>query len=392
MSDATSPLRVMDRAARHPESYVAQWKQRTGGKAVAIFPMNFPVEIAHAAGALPVIVQEDREPITLGNGLISEFNCAYTRNLVDKVACGRLDVYDGVFMADHCVQLVGAADVVRELEPDRPLYFGQLISSMTDPWTRDRVGITMKSFVTELEALTGTAIDDERLAGSVKAFNEGRRLLRNALVARRDGDASFTAVELQILIKSSMVMDREEHNALLAAALRERQPAGRDGDRIRVHLSGHFCHAPKPELLTLIEEAGGQVVDDDLYHGARYVSTDVAEDVPPVDALAEWYLARNVNIPCPTRAQSNVDWDAYLLKAIAASGAEAVISLMVKYCEPHMLYFPEIKKALDQAHIPHLLLETEHEGMPLEMMRTRIEAMFEQIRRTRVSPAGHSTA
>jgi hypothetical protein len=30
--------------------------------------------------------------------------------------------------------------------------------------------------------------------------------------------------------------------------------------------------------------------------------------------------------------------------------------------------------------------------MPLEMMRTRIEAMFEQIRRTRVSPAGHSTA
>jgi benzoyl-CoA reductase/2-hydroxyglutaryl-CoA dehydratase subunit BcrC/BadD/HgdB len=285
---------------------------------------------------------------------------------------------------------VGAADVVRELEPQKTFYFGQLISSMNDPWTRERAGITMRSFVTELGALGGAPITDEKLIASITLFNEGRRLLRNALVARRGGDASFTSVELQILIKSSMVMDRAEHNALLAAVLRQRRPAARDG-RVRVHLSGHMCHAPKPELLALIEEAGGQIVDDDLYHGARYVSTDVDEDEAPVDALVAWYLARNVNIPCPTRTQSDVDWDAYLLKAVAASGAEVVISLMVKYCEPHMLYFPEIKKALDQAHIPHLLLETEHEGMPLETMRTRVEALFEQVRRNRASSVGQAT-
>jgi len=124
-------------------------------------------------------------------------------------------------------------------------------------------------------------------------------------------------------------------------------------------------------------------VDDDLFHGVRHVSTDADEDAPPLDALVDQYLRRNVAVPCPTRAQSDVDWDSYLVDAVRRSGAEVVISLMVKYCEPHMLYLPEVRKRLDAEEVPHLLLETEHEGMPLETMRTRIEAMFEQVRLSR---------
>lgn len=391
MTDATDPLAQMERVARAPEAYVAGWKKRTGRPAIAILPMNFPAEIAHAAGALPVVVQADREPITLGNNLISEFNCAYTRNLSDKAATGRLAAYDAFYMADHCIQLVGAADVVRELVPDRPLFFGQLISSMGDPWTAEQVAITMESFRQGLAELTGKKITDDELTSSIVLFNVGRRMLRSVLDARRGGNASFTAVELQIMIKSSMVMDRAEHNELLERLIAERAPEPRD-DRIRVHLSGHFCHAPKPELLELVEESGGQVVDDDLYHGARYVSTDVSEDDAPLAALSQWYLDRNVAIPCPTRAQSDVDWDAYLMRAVRASGAEAVIHLMAKYCEPHMLYYPELKRALDDAEVPHLLLETEHEGMPIETMRTRIEAMFEQVHRNRTRTQARAPA
>src|SRR5690606_13088960 len=146
-----------------------------------------------------------------------------------------------------------------------------------------------------------------------------------------------------VMVKSSMVMQREEHNELLEALVAQSEITPRD-DRVRVHLSGHLCHAPKPELLRIVEESGGVVVDDDLFHGARYISTDADETGSPVDALTDQYLQRNVNIPCPTRAQSDVDWDAYVLDAVRASGAEVVISLLVKYCEPHMLYLPELRK------------------------------------------------
>lgn len=183
-----------------------------------------------------------------------------------------------------------------------------------------------------------------------------------------------------------MVMDPAEHAGLLAEALAGATAAPPD-HRVRVHLSGHLCHAPRRELLEAIEASGAVVVDDDLYHGRRHVSTDVEEDGDPLEALARWYQQRNVNIPCPTRVQQDADWDRWLLNAVRRSGAEAVIHLLPKFCEPHMLYYPELRKALDEAGIPHLQIETEHEGIPLESFRTRIEALVERVRRIRAVPA-----
>ena len=133
---------------------------------------------------------------------------------------------------------------------------------------------------------------------------------------------------------------------------------------MRVHLSGHLCHAPRRELLEVIEECGAIVVDDDLWTGRRYLQTDVDESLEPMAAVAAWYAQRNVNLPCPTRVQHDADWDAWLLEALDRSGAEAVLHLMPKFCEPHMLFYPELRKALDAAGIPQLLIETEHEGIP----------------------------
>jgi len=200
-------------------------------------------------------------------------------------------------------------------------------------------------------------------------------------------------VQLQDIVASAMIMDPAEHAGLLAEALSS-AAAGPDpataaspGRRVRVHLSGHLCHAPRRELLDAIEDSGAVVVDDDLYHGRRHVSTDVEEGGDPLEAIARWYRQRNVNIPCPTRVQQDADWDSWLLGAVRGSGAEAVIHLVPKFCEPHMLYYPELRKALDAAGVPHLQIETEHEGLPLESLRTRIEALVERARRTRAVPA-----
>ncbi len=48
-----------------------------------------------------------------------------------------------------------------------------------------------------------------------------------------------------------------------------------------------------------------------------------------------------------------------------------------------MLFYPELRKALDAADIPQLLIETEHEGIPLEALRTRLEALVERALRLR---------
>ncbi|WP_406691916.1 2-hydroxyacyl-CoA dehydratase family protein [Saccharopolyspora sp. ID03-671] len=387
MSEAlASALAPLAEVAEDPDAYVVRWKERTGGKAVGVFPMNFPVEIAHAAGALPVLIQESREPDSIGRNLLAEFYCGYTRNIADSAAKGKLDIYDAFFNADHCIQLLGAVDVIRSESPEKPMFYGHLPTSLTDEWTPSEARKMMQAFLDEVAEFAGAPITPEALASSIALFNENRRLLRELFAARRAGDACFTSEQMQILVKSSMVMDKAEHTAALREVIAAAAVAARD-DRVRIYLSGHLCHAPKPELLRTIEECGAIVVDDDLFTGARYISTDVAEGIDPVEAISRWYLQRDVSMPCPTRVKHEVDWEEQLVRSVRESGAQGVIVLMVKFCEPHMLYYPELRKKLDEQGIPHLLMETEHEGLPAETVRTRVEALLERIRRTQlVSP------
>jgi bcr-type benzoyl-CoA reductase subunit C len=369
--------------ARDPRSHLERWREaHPDRKVLGVLPMNFPRELAHAAGVLPVIVPDDQQPVTEGRAFLPEFYCGFTRNLADQAATGRFDLYDGLFVADHCIQLLGATDIVRELEPRAPVFLGQLISSLSDRAAGTKIAEMVASLRSEVEAFAGVPVTDEALARSIRSFNRDRALMRQVFDARAAGDAAFSPVELQDIIASAQVMDPDEHYRLLSAVVAARGPRTRD-DRIRIHLSGHLCHAPRRELLEVIEEVGAVVVDDDLWTGRRYLQTDMDESVPPMAAVARWYAGRNVDLPCPTRVQHDVDWDQWLLDAARRSGAEAVVHLMPKFCEPHMLYYPELRRALDAAGIPQLLIETEHEGIPLESFRTRLEALIERCHRNR---------
>jgi benzoyl-CoA reductase subunit C len=387
----TAALDQLADVARDPRGYVEDWRVRHPGQLVlGVLPMNFPRELALAAGTLPVVVQDDQKPVTEGRSLLAEFYCGYTRNLADQAATGRFGLYDAVLMADHCIQLIGAADVVRALLPGTPVFFGMLNSSMNDSWGPARVVAMMREFLAELERLTGEPVTRAALGDAIAAHNHDRRMVRRLFDERAAGPAVFSPVQLQDIVASAMIMDPDEHAGLLAQALGSAATgatATSSDRRVRVHLSGHLCHAPRRELLEAIEASGAVVVDDDLYHGRRHVSTDVEEDGDPLEAIARWYQQRNVHIPCPTRVQQDADWDRWLLGAVRGSGAEAVIHLLPKFCEPHMLYYPELRKALDEAGIPHLQIETEHEGLPLESFRTRIEALVERVRRKRAVPA-----
>lgn len=386
MSRLKELFSILIEAAENPMSYAERWKDEKGRKVIGIFPMNFPRELIHATGALPVLIQEDREAITLGRTLLHEFYCGYTRSIVDQAATNKFDIFDGFFVVDHCVALLGAVDALRFQMPEKKVYLGQYPASMDEDTTHVQVERRNMALIRELENLCRVEITTEGLSKSVKRYNESKAFIRNLYELRRQGKLYITASEMQAIITSSMVMDVDEHTEVmqkLFPLLKTRNAP--PGDLVKLHLSGHLCHAPRPELLELIEENGAVIVDDDLFAGYRYVSTDVSDQGDPLKALVTWYMERNSNVPCCTRAQKDVDWADYLVDRVEKNGADGVITLLPKFCEPHMLYFPEIKKALESNKIPHLRLETEHEGIPIESIRTRLESFFEMIRRSRIA-------
>lgn len=369
-------------AAADPGGTARAWKQATGGKVVGSFPMHFPAEAVHAAGALPFILQESEEPITVGHASIYPFFCGYTRSVVDQAARGDLAHIDAIMFGDHCVQVLSAADMMRMRMPETPVHFYQLIPSLRDAWSEENALRILRRLAEGLEEVLGTTITEDALRASISLFNENRTMVRELYALRRAGRIRISPSEMQHVVKSSMVMDKAQHNALLRELTPQLLAAGGPGQaRTPLYLSGHLCQAPKLAVLDLIEDCGVTVVDDDLYHGFRYVSTDVDTGGDPLRALARWYIGRNWGAPCPTRIDPKTDWDGWLLDATRASGAQGMIVLLAKFCEPHYFYYPRIKSTFEANGVPHLLLETEHEMLAIGNLRTRVESFVEMIRR-----------
>lgn len=375
-------LTELGRIAADPDGYARAWKDATGGKVVGTFAMHFPAEIIQAAGALPVLLQASEEPISIGHAGIYPFFCSYTRSLVDQNAAGNFDYVDSILFGDHCVQLLSAADIVRMQKPERHVGFYQLIPAISDNWSFENAERTLRRAIEDIEGQLGVSVSEDDLSVAIRVFNRSRTLVRKIYDLRREGRIAITSREMQHIVKSGMVMDKARHGDMLETLIADLEgvPAPhREG--VPVFLSGHMCHAPKLDLLDLIEDCGGIVVDDDLYHGFRYVSLNAAETGDPVKALTSWYLDRNTAVPCPTRLDPKTDWDTWLLDRARASGAQGLVILLPKFCEPHYFFYPRIRKTFDDAGFFNLLLETEHESKAGENVRTRLESFIELVKR-----------
>ena len=180
-------LQQFAKVAADPLAYARDWKARTGRRVIGLFPMHFPGELAHAAGALPVILQQDDVPITVGQSQVFSFYCGYNRSIIDQALRGEFAVLDAILFGDHCVQLLGTADVIRAEVPNLPILFNQLCSVLDADWAMTETKGTFTQLWRELETLAGAAIPAEAVRDSIRLFNRNRALIRQLYDLRRAG-------------------------------------------------------------------------------------------------------------------------------------------------------------------------------------------------------------
>ncbi len=362
-----------------PYEELAGWKDKTGKKVVACSPMHFPEELIHASGMLPVVLQETNEVITTGFSYIYPFYCGITRNLIDVASKGQLDFLDGICYTDICIQARAGSAILRRILK-KPQVF-----HIRPPMVMNRVDI-LEATVEEygkikalIEKIAVTTIDNKSLSNSIAVYNRNRSLLRTLRELRKKNPGVLSYSNMVTIVQAGMLMPKEEHNDLLEKLILSLKKAKvPDDKRIKVFLSGNLCQKPKLDIVDLIEEAGGTVIDDDLYTGFRYYAVDAGADGSPLQSLAKLYIDQS--LPIPTRTYPPLRWDKYLTQRAGESGAKGVVVLMVKYCEPHLFNYPFIKESLAAAGIPHIMLETEHEVVSLEGVKTRLQAFMEMLK------------
>jgi len=354
------------------------WKE-AGGGVVGSFPVYAPMELVHAAGMLPVNLfgAGGGVEIEAADSRIQSFVCSITRSTLELGLRGNLDTFDGFLFSNIC-------DVARNLSGVFARNFGakmveylHLPQNIASSAAVDYMTGELRRVLKSIERLGGRHVTKEDLAGSVKAFEGNRLLLRELSRIRAESPWLLPASESYVLARASGLLPKEEHTKLLGDALLEiRARASRPMDKMRILLLGSFCEQPPLALLKAIEDAGCYVLDDDLALGLRFLDAPMAANGDPVRSLAQAFVHNAMNSSvCHTRAPRN-DW---LIARAEELRVDGVLFCTAKFCEPALYDYIPYKEALEKADIPHLHVEFEEKMTAFEQARTQVETFVESV-------------
>ena len=353
---------------------VAAWRER-GGKVVGHFQVYFPEEIAHAAGLLPFKVRGAPLEPRQAESRFGSYLCSILKTSLELALDGRveLDAFVAPPICDAARNLV-AVWGRNVAYPCRLLVLPQNAGSIhAADFLRDEY----ERLRGELAAIGGRRAGAAELRASVALFNENRRLLRRLQDLKRERPWLLAVDEAYALAAVGGMLPREEHNALLAAALPllAERPARRQ-DKVRAVFVGGFCEQPPLDLLQLVARTC-YVVEDDLLIGLRWLEEDVAADGDPLAALARAYLERSAW--SPVQHDPRKPKERMLRAWVERSGAEAVILAAAKMCEPGLEDQVAFAAALEEAGVPFFVSEFEENMSSFDHLGLQLETFVENL-------------
>ena len=69
----------------------------------------------------------------------------------------------------------------------------------------------------------------------------------------------------------------------------------------------------------------------------------------------------------------------HVCNLVKESGAEGLIVFMMQFCDPEEMEYPDLKKALDAHHIPHVKIGVDQMTRDFGQAQTALEAFAESL-------------
>ncbi|OAT85260.1 2-hydroxyacyl-CoA dehydratase subunit D [Desulfotomaculum copahuensis] len=367
-------------AVNFPGRHAREWKKEHGGRVIGWLPADVPEELIHAAGFMPFGVPGGHSGVGLADAHLQGWVCSLARSCLALAVQGQLEFLDGLIIPHICDTTRMLGGIWQHVHPLPFMEYYRLPRQVERPSARRYLQAELQRLKSRLEEFSGREISPEQLNRSISLYNRSRSLLRTLSRLHRENPGRLGSRMFYDVVKSAMFMPREKYTGLLEKLVNciQKEKMERPASvRIPLLLSGAV--AEPPEILDMIDQAGGAVVADDMQTGYRYFAVDAPEDGDPLAALA----VRQLNqIPGALFDPRNNPRAAFLVEKARNHGVAGVIFLHLKYCEPENYDYYDNQQALDRAGIPGLRLETELGTSSLEQMRTRLQAFLEMVEGT----------
>lgn len=241
--------------------------------------------------------------------------------------------------------------------------------------------MTLKATV---EEFTGNKVDSESLKSSIKLINNKRRALARLSEFRKNKNIPISGKDCLLISQIAFYDDPTRFAQMTNALCDELDQRVKDNVSVfpagtkRILIAGTPLAIPNWKLHNIVETSGGAVVCEEMCTGTRYFENLVDELKETleeqVDALAERYMG--INCACFTPNNARIDDIIRLCKEYDVDG---VIDVNLKFCN---LYDTEgfiVERALKDAGIPVLGIETDYTDSDVQQLRTRIGAFIEML-------------
>ena len=363
--------------AQNPHDYAATWKRQYGRKVFGHFCSYTPEELINAAGVLPFRIFGSGAPISLADAHLQAYSCSLVRSSLNDALAGKLDFLDGTVFPHTCDSIQRLSDVWR-LNVQFDVHLDVLLPvKLNTESAREYMADVLLKFKKDLERSIQSKITPDELMRSAETYNRIRTSLKSIYEMRRHDSGLLSGQDLLNILKAAMVMDREElvqSLDTLVKGLGQTISKKKDENRKRIILAGGICNIP--EIYSVIEDAGGSIVWDDLCTGSRYFdgTIDLYGDI--IGSIAERYIDR---IHCPAKHAGLYRRGGHLVRLAREMQANGIIFIHLKFCDPHAFDYPYLKEQLDKENIPSMLFEIEEQIPSARHFKTRSEAFLEML-------------
>ena len=235
-----------------------------------------------------------------------------------------------------------------------------------------------------IEEFTGNKVTAESLSESIKLINNKRKALSRLYECRKADKVPISGRDALVISQIAFYDDPARFTQMTNKLCDELEQRIKDGVSVvkegtkRILLTGTPLAVPNWKLHNIIETSGAVVVCEEMCTGTRYFENLVDETKTTIDeqidALANRYMS--INCACFTPNTGRIDDIIRLAKEYKVDG---VIDVNLKFCSLYDVEGYTVERALKEAGIPVMGIETDYTDNDAEQLRTRIGAFIEMI-------------
>lgn len=228
----------------------------------------------------------------------------------------------------------------------------------------------------ELEKALKTIITEDSIEEAFAVYEDYRATMREFVEEAAKHPEIITAKKRHLLIKAGEYMDKAIYTKEMKEIVEGLKAEGESAFKgTKVIVTGLLSEPV--EVLEVFDENNVAIVGDDLSMGSRKWRTPAREDVDDVFMKMAYRIADQegdtfLYEPDKRKGQMMIDM-------VKEKGADAVVVMMMKFCDPEEYDYPIYKAELEEAGIPELYLEIDQQLATFEQIRTRVQSFTEML-------------